>query len=56
VRAVGVEHVVTPVGVEDRSVGLSILPIRLLPVDGVEHREEIGKEIDQHGGRIRKGE
>ena len=36
--------------------GFAILPIRRLPVAGIEHREEIGKKIDQHGGDNTKAE
>jgi hypothetical protein len=52
VRAVGVENVVAPVGVEDRSVGVAILPVGRFPVGCAEHLEEIRKKIDQHGGTI----
>ena len=51
VRAVGVENVVAPVGVEDGSVGFAILSIGRFSVARLENREEIGEEIDQHGGQ-----
>src|SRR5262249_58296961 len=56
VRAVGVENVVAPVGVQNRTMRLAVLPIRRLPVTGAEHREKIGKKIDQHGGQYESGE
>jgi hypothetical protein len=48
VGSFGVEYVVTPVGVEDGTMTVAVVPIRRFPVGGVEHREEIRKEIDQH--------
>ena len=48
VRAVGVENVVTPIGVEDGPVGFAVLTVCGFPIVGIEHREKIRKEIDQH--------
>src|SRR5918994_725329 len=48
VRGFRVEDVVTPICVEDESVGFAILPIRRFPVGGLQDREKIRKEIDQH--------
>jgi hypothetical protein len=43
-----VENVVTPIGVEDESVGFAILPIRRFPVGSLQDREKIRKQINQH--------
>ena len=56
VTAVGIEDVVAPVGVEDRSVGIAILPVGRFTVGRAKHLEKIRKEIDQHGGTIGCGE
>ncbi len=56
VRAIGVENVVAPVGVEDGAVGFAILTIRGFPVVGTEHHEEIGKKVDQHETQDMKAE
>jgi hypothetical protein len=48
VRGVGIEDVVTPIGVEDRAVAFAILPIRGFPVGGFQDAKEVGKKIDQH--------
>jgi hypothetical protein len=50
-RCVGVENVIAPVGVEDGAMTLTVLPVGGFPVSGLEDREEVGKKIDQHGGR-----
>jgi hypothetical protein len=51
VGSIGIENVVSPVGVEDETMVVAILPIRRLPVGCLEHREEVGQEIDQHARR-----
>jgi hypothetical protein len=43
VRAVGIENVVSPVGVEDGAVSFAVLTVCGFPVVGGEHREKIGK-------------
>ena len=48
VRAVGVENVVAPVGVEDGAVGFTVLAVCGFPVMRVQHREKIREKIDQH--------
>jgi hypothetical protein len=48
VGTIGIENVVAPVGVENGAVGFTVLAIRGFPIVGIEHREEIGKEVDQH--------
>jgi hypothetical protein len=54
VGAVGIENVVAPIGVEDGSVGFTVLAIRGFSIVRLENREEIGEKIDQHGGTIGK--
>ena len=51
-RALGIEDVIAPVGVENGAVGFAILSIRGLTVRRVKDREKIREEIDQHGGTI----
>jgi hypothetical protein len=51
VRCVGVENVIPPIGVEDGAMAFTILPVGGFPVSGLEDCQEVGKEIDQHGGR-----
>jgi hypothetical protein len=54
VGTVGIQNVVAPVGVEDGAVGFAVLTIRGFSIVRLENREEIGQEIDQHGGTIGK--
>ena len=47
-RAVGIQHVVVPVRVENRPVGVAVPLVGGRRIGGIEHGEEIREKIDQH--------
>src|SRR6185437_3443879 len=51
VGGIGVEDVVSPVGVEDGTMVVAVLTIGGFPISGLEHREEVRQEVYQHARR-----